>query len=317
MNRQEELAGKQILVTGGSGFIGRHVVKGLQDSGALVRVLDLNDHPDPSVELIKGDIAERSTVDEAIGRDTHGIVHLAAMTSVLKSVEQPQRSLETNVLGAGNLLEAARLAKVGSLVFATTNAVIGPMRSSTINEDQPLNPLTPYGATKAAAEMLMSAWDSVYGVRSVRVRLTNVYGPGMQSKDTLVPRLMRAATEGADFNIFGDGQMKRDYVHVSDVVAAMLLGLSKEDLRGPLIIGSGSSHTITEMVEIVRKVTGADLRVGHVPPNAGEMPAVIVDNSKARAAGWAPRVSLEEGLAGVWAEWSGSGQGGPPPPSLQ
>jgi UDP-glucose 4-epimerase len=189
-------------------------------------------------------------------------------------------------------------------VFASTNAVTGPMDAPAIVETAQLRPLTPYGATKAAAEMLMSAYTASYGLRCACLRLTNVYGPGMQAKDSIVARLMRAIRLDRTFEIYGDGRQVRDYVHVSDVIAAVRLGLDHDDWKGPVVIGSGTSLSVLEVVDAVRDVTGASFDVIHGPARPGEMPAVIVDPSRALAAGWSPQFDFESGLRGVWAEWS-------------
>jgi UDP-glucose 4-epimerase len=295
---------QRILVTGGSGFIGRHVVAALAKAGASVRVVDLKPHPDPAVEVVQGDIADRAALERAFAGGVDGVVHLAAVTSVLRSLEHPEPTYRTNVAGTAALLEAAREGGVAALAFASTNAVTGPMRAPAIVESATLEPLTPYGATKAAAEMLMSAYTASYGVRCTSLRLTNVYGPGMQAKDSIVARLMRAIRLGGTFEIYGDGHQVRDYVHVSDVVAGVQLALSDERWSGPIVIGAGTSLSVLEVVEQVRRVSGAELKVRHGPAKAGEMPAVIVDPSRARAAGWSPRYTFTEGLKGVWEEWA-------------
>jgi UDP-glucose 4-epimerase len=150
----------------------------------------------------------------------------------------------------------------------------------------------------------MSAYTASYGVRCACLRLTNVYGPGMQAKDSIVARLMRAIRLEREFEIYGDGRQVRDYVHVADVIAAMRLGLVNERWAGPVVIGSGKSLSVLEVVDTVREVTGASLSVRHGPARAGEMPAVIVDPSRALTAGWKPRFGFAEGVGGVWEEWS-------------
>jgi UDP-glucose 4-epimerase len=299
-----DLSGRRILVTGGSGFIGRHVVSELTAAGARIRVVDLQPHPDPDVEIVVGDLADPVVLEASLQGGIDGVVHLAAVTSVLRSLEHPDLTYRTNVAATHGLLEGARAAGASALVFASTNAVTGPMEAPAITEAASLRPLTPYGATKAAAEMLMSAYTASYGVRCCTVRLTNVYGPGMQAKDSIVARLMRAIRLGNEFEVYGDGRQVRDYVHVSDVIQAMSLGLANDAWAGPMVIGAGTSLSVLEVLETVRRVTGAELPVRHGPARPGEMPAVIVDPSRAQSAGWSPQYSFEEGVAGVWAEWS-------------
>jgi UDP-glucose 4-epimerase len=303
-SRSEAVAGKRILVTGGSGFIGRHMVAQLTAAGARVRVIDLEPHPDPSVDIVVGDLADPEVVSASLEGGVDAVVHLAAITSVLRSLEAPELTYRTNVAATAALLEAGRHAGVRTLAFASTNAVTGPMEAPAITESATLRPLTPYGSTKAAGEMLMSAYTASYGVRCACLRLTNVYGLGMQAKDSIVARLMRAIRTGGSFEVYGDGRQVRDYVNASDVVAAFRLALTSEAWAGPVVIGTGHSLSVLEVVAAVRRVTGAELEVRHGPAKAGEMPAVIVDPSKARAAGWKPRVSFGAGLAAVWDEWS-------------
>jgi UDP-glucose 4-epimerase len=300
-----DLNGRRVLVTGGSGFIGRHVVSRLTADGAQVRVIDLQPHADPSVDIVVGDIADPEVLARALQGGFDSVVHLAAVTSVLRSVQEPELTFRTNVIGTNALLEAGREAGVTSLAFASTNAVTGPMKAPKISEAATLEPLTPYGSTKAAGEMLMSAYTASYGMRCACIRLTNVYGPGMQAKDSIIARLMRCIRLGTTFEIYGDGTQVRDYVHAFDVVAAMKLGLTSERWQGPTVIGAGSSLSVLEVIDAVQRVSGAEIDVRHGPAKPGEMPAVIVDTSQAQDAGWSPEFpDLDDGLVGVWDEWS-------------
>ena len=177
------------------------------------------------------------------------------------------------------------------------------MARATLTEQTPFRPLTPYGATKAAAEMLLAGYAASYGMSGAALRFCNVYGPGMEAKDSFVPRLLRAARDGKGVQIYGDGTQMRDLVHVDDIVSGIFAAWKARHI-GPLILGSGESVTVNDIVEAARSVTGAELPAEHVPPKPGEMPAVIVDISAARALGYAPGFGLKAGIATVWPEFS-------------
>jgi UDP-glucose 4-epimerase len=163
--------------------------------------------------------------------------------------------------------------------------------------------------------MLLSAYASCYGITGAALRFSNVYGPGMSEKDSFIPRLMRAARDGEGVQVRGDGTMLRDVVHVDDVVQGVLAAWRARH-TGPLILGSGRSVSVNDMVETARRVTGAPIPVEHVPVPSGEMPAVVVDISAARAIGYAPSYDLESGMATVWPDFRSEpaatgGQGSP------
>jgi len=306
----------RVLVTGGAGFIGRRVVAALLAEGHQVTVADLrpfageNTAPggQPGVSNVIGDLCQAETVAKAVRPDTDVIIHLAAVTSVLKSVEDPVSTHRLNVDATARLLEQARENEVGTFLLASTNAVVGNVGSAVMTEDVPLRPLTPYGATKAAAEMLLGAYTNCYGIRGAALRFSNVYGPGMAEKDSFIPRLMRAARDGEGVQVRGDGSMLRDVVHVDDVVQGIFTAW-KAGHTGPLILGSGQSVTVNDMVESARRVTGQPIPVEHVPVGNGEMPAVVLNISAIRALGYAPRFDLEAGLATVWPDFDPSDQG--------
>jgi UDP-glucose 4-epimerase len=151
--------------------------------------------------------------------------------------------------------------------------------------------------------MLMSGYAVSYGLKTVALRFTNVYGPGMTEKDSFVARLMKAARDGNEVEVFGDGEQLRDNLYVHDAVAAVELALKAPE-SDPLIVGTGRSITVNQLVALVRSVTGVDIAARNVPPKAGEMPAVVVDNSRARSRGWAPTVALDTGLRLTWEDFS-------------
>jgi len=299
-----ELDGTRVLVTGGSGFIGRRLVSALLAGGAEVVVADLVEHPDKAVECIVGDLCDPQVRQKVVTPGLDAVVHLAAVTSVLKSVSDPAGTYRLNVEATADLLELAREREVPAFVLASTNAVTGDVGATPISEDLPPRPLTPYGATKAAGEMLLSAYAQSYGMHAASLRFANVYGPGMRHKDSFVPRLMRAAAAGKGVQVYGDGMQLRDYVHVDDIVQAVMLAWRVRH-TGPLVVGSGRSVSVNDLIDAARQVTGAPIPVEHVPAKQGEMPAVVLDISRARALGYEPRHDLTTGMAGVWPDFSG------------
>jgi UDP-glucose 4-epimerase len=295
-----------VVITGGSGFIGRAAVRAFRDQGFPVTVVDRVPYEttDEGVRVIVGDLLDAATREAAITAETAGIVHLAALTSVLKSVERPGETFTENVVVTHELLELARKNEVPRFVLASTNAVIGDVGTSTITVDLPPRPLTPYGATKAACEMLLSGYSGAYGMTTCVLRFTNVYGPGMSHKDSFVPRMMRAALAGEGVRVYGTGEQRRDLVHVDDVVRALLLAF-ESGYNGRAIVGAGHSVSVLEMVQTVREVTGAELPVEHVAAPAGEMPAVLADvSASAETIGFTPAISLADGLATAWKYFS-------------
>ncbi|HEX9521258.1 MAG TPA: NAD-dependent epimerase/dehydratase family protein [Streptosporangiaceae bacterium] len=293
----------RLLVTGAAGFIGRRLVRALLGQGHEVISADRHACPDGRVRSVVGDLRDPAITAEAVRPGTDVIVHLAAVTSVLRSVQDPVGTYQLNVEATAALLEQARQRGVSAFLLASTNAVAGDVGRQTMTEQVPLRPLTPYSATKAAGEMLLAAYSASYGMNCAALRFSNVYGPGMEAKDSFVPRLMRAARDAKSVQIYGDGTQLRDLVHVDDVVAGILAAW-RAGHNGPLILGSGESVTVNDIVEAARSVTGAELPTEHVPPKPGEMPAVIIDISAARSLGYAPRFDLKAGIATVWPEFS-------------
>ncbi len=293
------------MITGGTGFVGRVAVSAFTGRGTPVTVVDHGAHPDSAVRSVVGDLSDQGVIAEALGGgDVAGVVHLAAITSVLRSVEQPAATYRANVAVTQDLLEGCRLAGIERFIMASTNAVVGDVGHATVDETVPLRPLTPYGATKAACEMLLSGYAGAYGMSTCALRFTNIYGPGMGHKDSFVPRMMRAALAGAGVQVYGDGLQRRDLVHVDDVVAAVLAAWDRR-YTGTAIIGAGRSVTVLELVQAVRLVTGCALPAEHVPAKPGEMPAVIVGIGRAREQlGYRPSVSLVDGLAAVWKDFT-------------
>lgn len=293
----------RVLVTGGAGFIGRRVVRALLGQGHEVTSADKHSFPDDRVRSVVGDLRDPAVIAAAVHEGIEVVIHLAAITSILRSIQDPVGTYKLNVEATADLLERSRQRGVSTFLLASTNAVAGDVGSATITERVPLRPLNPYGATKAAGEMLLAAYVGSYGMTGAALRFSNVYGPGMEAKDTFLPRVMRAARDGKGVQVYGDGTALRDLVHVDDVVAGTLIAW-RAGHNGPLILGSGDSVTVNDVLAAARSVTGADLPAEYVPPKPGETPAVIVDISAARTLGYKPGHDLKAGIATMWPEFS-------------
>lgn len=297
---------KRVLVTGGAGFIGSHLVERLVGLGYTVRVLDnlstgslknLSNVID-SIELIRGDVSNESDVVKAL-EEMEVVVHLAALTDVVESFENPDAYLRVNVLGTYNVAKNSKRAAV--LVFASSCAVYGEPIYVPIDERHPLNPPSPYAASKAAGEAFVWAFATPNGYRPVILRLFNVYGPRASAKGPysgVVTAFLRNVVQGMPPVIFGDGRQTRDFVYVDDAVEAFILAIQKENAKGTYNVGSGKAVSIIELATMVLRVVGKEeMRPVYAPPRPGDVMESHANISRAeRELGYRPKVALEEGL---------------------
>jgi UDP-glucose 4-epimerase len=292
---------KRVIVTGGAGFIGGRVVDQLQGLGVETVVIDHN-RTKADIESLQGGIEDPITWSPLEGREFDAIIHLAARTSVLKSIEDPHDVYQSNVAGSEQVLEFARRNRVPSLVFASTNAAVGNTDNGIITESSQLRPLTPYGSTKAAAEMLASAYHHSYGIATAMLRLTNVYGPTMWQKDSIVPRLFRFAQGKGTFSIYGDGNQVRDFVYVDDV-ARTFIELAQRQITTVVSYGSGTSISVRSLIELVSRISHVTLEPSSLPPQAGEMSGVTISLERATELGLTTSIDLEKGLELAWEDF--------------
>lgn len=304
------------LVTGGQGFIGGHLARALLERGDEVAVLDLPGAPgralalhglEGEVELIEGDVAD----PEAAGRAVAGagtVFHLAAQTLVGPAAADPVGTFRANVEGTWTVLEAARAAGAGAVVVASSDKAYGPSPELPYREGQELRPAAPYEGSKAAADVISRSYWGSFGLPVGVTRLANVYGGGDLNRSRLVPEAVGACLAGRPPQIRSDGSPERDFMHVSDAVAAYL-AIESAVLDGPgrgeaLNAGTGEPRSVRAVVDLIAAsaaATGADPvapeYLGEGVP-AGEIDRQFVDSARLRElTGWAPRVSLEEGIA--------------------
>jgi UDP-glucose 4-epimerase len=296
------------LVTGGAGFIGSHVVAELLRRGHGVRVLDNFstgrrgnlEAVAGDVEVFEGDMRSYERAHNAV-KGVDLVIHLAALPSVPRSVQDPLTTNEANITGTLNVLLAARDNEVRRVVLASSSSVYGANEAMPKREDLVPQPISPYAVSKLAAEQYARAFATVYGLETVSLRYFNVFGPRQDPTSQysgVVPRFMRLAIEGARPLIFGDGSQSRDFTYVANVVDATLSASAAEGAAGAICnIGCGDPKTVLELVAAVARVSGRDLQPEFAPPRPGDVKHSFADIALARKMlGYEPRVDFDEGI---------------------
>ena len=295
------IEGLTVLVTGGAGFVGSHLVDALAD-GNEVRVLDDCSTGDPSrlpepVQLFEGDVRDAALVERAVdGVDL--IYHEAALVDAAASVDRPLTWEAVNVEGTLTVLEAAR-AVDARVVFASSAAVYGHPDRVPVGEDHARAPANPYGLTKLAGDEYCRLYHELHGVETVALRYFNVYGPRQSGGQYsgVIDVFLRQARSGEPITVHGDGAQTRDFVHVSDVVRANLLAATTEHVGEAFNVGTGESVSVLELAELVRDATGSDSAIEHVDARPGDVERSEADvSAAAEALGYAAQVDLESGL---------------------
>ena len=304
-----------VLVTGGAGFIGSHLVDRLVCCGYGVRVVDdlssgklenIRDHVESGkVEFVEGDIRDVSVVERCV-KDVDVAVHLAALISVPFSVEHPKVTFDVNVTGTLNLLRACAEAKVERFVFASSCAVYGEPEYLPVDEKHPTNPISPYAESKLAAEQYCLGFNERDLLSAVVLRFFNVYGVGQAVNDYsgVITKFIERCREGLPLVIYGDGSQTRDFVNVSNVVDAILLAMEKNGAEGEIFnVGFGRAVSVQELAETVLETAGVDLEIRHDKPRLGDIKHSYADVSKAeKLLGYRPTVSLKAGLRKLLSE---------------
>ena len=302
----------RILVTGGAGFIGSHLVEKLLAAGHEVAILDdFNDFYDPQIKRDNIAAVSKDTVihhvdlrDSAAVRNVfhrekfETIVHLAARAGVRPSIQYPQLYYDTNVSGTLHLLDAARVTGVERFIFASSSSIYGISKTVPFSEDQHLTQtLSPYAATKIAGEFLCSTFSHLYQMRMVALRYFTVYGP-RQRPDLAIHQFTRRIYAGQSIDQFGDGTTRRDYTYIDDVIQGTMAALNYD--RSPFdIFNLGESETIqlNDLISAIEKALGKKAKVNRLPEQPGDMPLTCADISKARKLlGYNPITQFNEGF---------------------
>lgn len=304
---------RTILVTGGAGFIGSHVIPVLLNRGLTVVALDdFNDYYNPtfkrenvapflshpSFQLVEGDIRDKDLVFSVYRR--YGIsatIHLAARAGVRASIAQPRLYEEVNGVGTVNLLEAAHRFGAFTFIFGSTSSVYGINSKVPFSEDDPIVcPISPYAASKRGAELMCYTFHHLYGLKATILRFFTVYGP-RQRPDMAIYKFTELLARGKPVPRFGDGSMARDYTYIDDIVQGVVSAFDRElDFE---IINLGGSRTVTlqALIDLIARELGVFPAVEELPLQPGDVPITYANVSKAKSLlGWQPKVPIEEGI---------------------
>ena len=298
----------RILVTGGCGFIGANLVRKLTAWGAEVSILDnlstgrASDVEGIGVELVVGDVTDPQAVRQAMA-GTDVVVHLAAHTRVVDSIAAPWHDFEVNARGTLTCLQAALEARIERFIFSSTGGAILGDTAPPVHEEMAPRPLSPYGASKLAAEGYCSAFWGSYGLKTVALRFSNVYGPYSYSKASAIAVFMKQILKGEPLTIYGDGSQTRDFLFVEDLCDSVVAACERSLSWGRSYqIGSGSETSLLSLIELLRITVGQrSLLTITEPPRKGEVYRTFTCIDRARKElGFQPRTSLQDGLARTW-----------------
>jgi len=308
------LKGKKILVTGGAGFIGSHIVDALSGENQ-VTVLDnlYAGHVENleksinRIKFVKDDILNQEVLDKLVG-DAEYVFHLAANVGNLKSIEDPCFDMDVNIRGTLNVVEACRKAgwrnSAKRLICTSSAAVYGDAKYIPIDEKHPLNPESPYAVSKLAEEKYCFAYQKVHGVPATALRYFNVYGPrqGGSAYANVISIFTSKIKEGKPLTIYGDGKQTRDFVFVEDVVQANILAATQPGAVGEYFnVGTGKQYTINQLIDLFNHVTGQDFQVNFAAFRPGEIVYSRATIKKAqKILGYKPETELEAGLRLTW-----------------
>ena len=312
---------KSLLITGGAGFIGSHLVDHLlaTNKWQVTVVDDFNDFYDPTIKrqnirphlanpsyrLAEADIRDRAALESVFaGQDFDCIVHLAARAGVRPSLSQPELYAETNINGTLNLLELARLRSIKQFVFGSSSSVYGINAKLPFSEDDPVRqPISPYAATKTAGELLCHTYSHLYGLRCICLRFFTVYGP-RQRPDLAIHKFASLISSGQPIPVFGDGTTRRDYTYIDDIIAGVLAAVDF-DASDYEVINLGESRTVElrELISLLERELDANAVIERLPPQPGDVPQTFADITKARRIlGYDPKIQIEEGIR-RFTEW--------------
>ncbi len=299
----------RILITGGAGFVGSNLIALIRANNPNINIRVIDNETLGSfsviapfeVEAVKADILDTASVEKALV-DVDAVVHLAADTRVIESIEDPEKNFQNNVVATFQLLQSMRKVGVKTLICASTGGAILGEAPSPVHEEMVPKPLSPYGASKLAQEGYCSAFAHLYDMKIANLRFSNVYGPLSIHKGSVVATFCRAILNEKPITIYGDGSQTRDYVFTTDLCQGIVNAIEKE-VSGVFQLGTGIPTSLNQLVTTLSEVTGVDITPNYQPKRDGEILHTYCDISRAKQTiDYSPQVTVKAGLAATW-EW--------------
>ena len=295
---------KRVLITGGAGFIGSHLVRHFSGHAEVTVLDDLRSGYARNLDGITCRFVRGSILDDASLRDAMAgaeeVYHLAAMISVPESVAKPAECAELNTEGTRRVLAAAVAAGARKVVLASSAAIYGDNPTVPKSESMPPEPKSPYAETKLAGEHLLEAYRQAHGLGTTSLRFFNVFGPRQDPRSAYaaaVPIFIAKALRDEPIGIHGDGGQTRDFVHVTDIVGALAYAGASTVMTGTYNVGYGRSQSILELAQEIVRLTGSKSAIEHLPPRPGDVRHSLASTERLVSAGWKPKSSVRSGLA--------------------
>ena len=308
----------QILVTGGAGFIGSHLIERLLEEGYEVICLDnFNDYYNPEIKrnniksfikdrnfnLIEADIRDKDSLKRIFEKyKFYKIIHLAAQAGVRSSLKRPNLYIDVNINGTLNLLELSREYKIKSFIFGSSSSVYGATKEIPFSEEGKLKPISPYGVSKRAGELLCSTYNHLYNLPVTVLRFFTVYGP-KQRPDMAIHKFTKLINEGKEIYLYGNGETSRDYTYISDIVEGIIFALNKDFNYGIFNLGDSNPITLYNMISLIEKNLNKSAKIKYLPEQPGDPSITFADISKSkRMLNYNPKIKTEEGIK-RFVEW--------------
>lgn len=302
----------KILVTGGAGFIGSHLVGRLLKEGYEVICLDnFNDYYNPEIKrnnikphlrekrfnLIEADIRDKDTLKKIFEKyKLRKVIHLAAQAGVRFSLKQPNLYVDVNVNGTLNFLELSKEYKIKNFIFGSSSSVYGATKEIPFSEEGKLKPISPYGVSKRAGELLCSTYNHLYNLPVTILRFFTVYGP-RQRPDMAIHKFTKLINEGKEICLYGTGETNRDYTYISDIVEGIISSLNKDFNYEIFNLGNSNPTNLSHLISLIEKNLGKSAKVKYLPEQPGDPSITFADISKSkRILNYEPKVKIEEGI---------------------